>query len=221
MPWRAGFLEGLRNSRKFLAIVSSAGLTAVRNPYVNHTHDNVLLEYQTALQISSHIDDASYVVPVFIGEYTDGMLKKFGDYDSALYPDQLEAMEKPDLSEWFPVDKGGKVCFKVPSDFPIPDAVSWTPREIMTDLFRVQGIALDPRDIDPGLRKIQGAIASNDADRFRSDGVTSYDVFLSYRVAADADLAEKIYLNLKLAGLNPFLDKKVCAWVGGQRMMAC
>ena len=97
MPWRDGFLKGLTNSRKFVAIISSAGLKAVRNPYINHTNDNVLLEYQTALQISSHIEDASYVIPLFIGEYTDGMLKKFGDYNAALYPNDVFCQPNPVL----------------------------------------------------------------------------------------------------------------------------
>jgi hypothetical protein len=89
MPWRDGFLKGLTNSRKFVAIVSSSGLKAVRSSYANHTHDNVLLEYQTAFQISAHIQDASYVIPVFVGEYTDGKLKKFSDHDSAMYPNEV------------------------------------------------------------------------------------------------------------------------------------
>lgn len=98
MPWREGFLKGLVNSRKFVAIVSTEGLTQVRNPYVDHTHDNVLLEYQTALQISKHINDSSYIIPVFIGEYEGGMLKKFGDYNSAMYPGDLKSQPNPKLA---------------------------------------------------------------------------------------------------------------------------
>jgi hypothetical protein len=103
---------------------------------------------------------------------------------------------------------GDKETFRVPSEFKIPDEVEWTPRDIMTNMFQIQGISLDPKDIDPAMRKILAALESN-SESYTSDGVNSYDVFLSYRVAADADLAEKLYLNLKLAGIHPFLDKKV------------
>ena len=106
------------------------------------------------------------------------------------------------------VNKINQISFCVPSEFQIPEEVSWAPREVMTNMFQIQGIALDPKDIDPALQKVQNAIETK-SEGYCSDGVTSYDVFLSYRVATDADLAEKIYLNLKLAGLHPFLDKKV------------
>jgi hypothetical protein len=114
-------------------------------------------------------------------------------------------------NETRPIDfttNGDKETFRVPSEFKIPDEVEWTPRDIMTNMFQIQGISLDPKDIDPAMRKILAALESN-SESYTSDGVNSYDVFLSYRVAADADLAEKLYLNLKLAGIHPFLDKKV------------
>lgn len=51
MKWKDGFLHGLRNSRSFIALISSAALARVRDTSQDHTFDNVLLEYETALKV--------------------------------------------------------------------------------------------------------------------------------------------------------------------------
>ena len=85
----------------------------------------------------------------------------------------------------------------------IPTHVTTTPRKLMGDLFAIQGISLDPSDIEAVVTKITHAIGSGGGD-----GVNSFDVFISYRVATDADLAEKLYIYLKTRGIHAFLDKR-------------
>ena len=87
----------------------------------------------------------------------------------------------------------------------LPKGVSVTPRNLMSDLFQIQGIALDPSDIDVSITKISNAVGSSNGV---CDGLESYDAFINYRVAADADLAEKLYYALKANGINCFLDRK-------------
>ena len=94
---------------------------------------------------------------------------------------------------------------KVVHDLDLPTRVSVTPRKLMTNLFAIQGIALDPSDLDPAIDKIAATVGSSGGV---CDGDKSYDLFINYRVAADADVAEKLYLYLKTKGINAFLDKK-------------
>ena len=43
---------GLKNSRLFIALISSAALTNVRDYSRDHAKDNVLLEYEIALKVA-------------------------------------------------------------------------------------------------------------------------------------------------------------------------
>jgi len=85
--WKVGFLRGLKNSRTFLAVISSQGLERCRDASRDHTNDNVLLEYQMALAINE--SNGKFIIPVHAGEYAiNGDLKKFSNSDSfntALY----------------------------------------------------------------------------------------------------------------------------------------
>jgi hypothetical protein len=83
------------------------------------------------------------------------------------------------------------------------DRVTLTPREIMSQLFQIQGIATDPSDLDTVITKLSKVMTKG-----YGDGENTYDCFINYRVATDADLAEKLFLYLNLAGYHPFLDKK-------------
>ena len=94
---------------------------------------------------------------------------------------------------------------KVVHDLDLPTRVSVTPRKLMTNLLAVQGIALDPSDLDAAIDKIVATVGSSNGV---CDGEHSYDLFINYRVASDADVAEKLYLYLKTKGINAFLDKK-------------
>ena len=87
-----------------------------------------------------------------------------------------------------------------------PTIVTKSPREILKDIFEIQGIDCDPSDVDPAWWNV--------AQRVRSSGGvcdgkdTGFDVFISYRVATEADLAEKLYYYLKSCQINAFLDRK-------------
>ena len=91
-------------------------------------------------------------------------------------------------------------------EFPIediPKTISSTPQKILSDIFKIQGIPLDPNDIDPAMTKIINAIGNMEAD-----GIKTFHVFISYRVSAEKFLANQIFLHLKAEGYKPFLDQK-------------
>ena len=88
-------------------------------------------------------------------------------------------------------------------DVSVGEKVTVNPREIMTKLFEIQGIPLDPADIESTVQKIKSVVGTG-----YGDGITKYDCFINYRVAADADIAEKLFLYLKTANVHAFLDKK-------------
>ena len=46
--WKAVFINDLMNSKFFVRIISAAGLTRVRTPTADNSHENVLKEYQAA-----------------------------------------------------------------------------------------------------------------------------------------------------------------------------
>jgi hypothetical protein len=84
----------------------------------------------------------------------------------------------------------------------ISDCITQTPRVIMSKLFEIQGIKVDPSDLDPAISKIKSVVGQG-----FGDGINRYDCFINYRVASDADLAEKLYLFLKSSGIHAYLDK--------------
>jgi hypothetical protein len=73
----------------------------------------------------------------------------------------------------------------------------------MTQLFEIPGIAVDPLDIDIAIEKLVKTIGTG-----FGDGKTKFDCFINYRISADADLAEKLYLYLLSRGVHAFLDTK-------------
>jgi hypothetical protein len=137
------------------------------------------------------------------------------------------------------------------------EAITKPPSEIMEQMFAIQGVSLDPSDIEvcvskvvKFLKQVEGGLGSLSVPAATTDheeegfsggmkhliesmehevvhlahevGVAQskpsrkaianedeehYDCFINYRVAADKDVAEKVYYQLKLLGLNPFLDK--------------
>jgi hypothetical protein len=68
-PWKDGFLRALQCSRTFVAVMSSAALARPRQRHRDHSNDNVLIEYETALRIVEALPNRkNYVVPMFMGE---------------------------------------------------------------------------------------------------------------------------------------------------------
>ena len=101
--WKMGFLRGLKSSSVFVALVSSDALAPVRDFEKDHTFDNVLLEYQMALEINDARKRAGkpeYIVPVLVAkEESEGRIKKFRDFDPSLYSDSITAQESPEEAE--------------------------------------------------------------------------------------------------------------------------
>ena len=94
-PWKEGFLSGLSRSRVFLCLISSPALANVRDKTKNHEGDNVLLEYETALMIQRQLAEVdvdlarNYIVPVHVGQCSQGVLTKFTDFNPMMYPDSV------------------------------------------------------------------------------------------------------------------------------------
>ena len=91
MDWKQGFLSGLKRSRKFIALVSEAGLKQISDFSADHTYDNVLLEYETALSVMDALQDPAYMLPVLVGELNGNTLTKFSAFGP--YPDSVEPIE--------------------------------------------------------------------------------------------------------------------------------
>ena len=91
--------------------------------------------------------------------------------------------------------------------FDIRDTIQRSPKDILSELFQIQGIPLDPDNVAAAVDKIAAAVRASVGDHTGCDGETSFDCFISYRVAADKDIAEKIYYQLLVKGIYPFLDK--------------
>ena len=89
-------------------------------------------------------------------------------------------------------------------DIKLEEKLPVSPRALMSKMFLIQGIKLDPSDIKPSVMKIVTRLDRQSA----CDGVNSFHCFLSYRCAADTHVAEKLYLALRAEGFFPFLDKE-------------
>jgi hypothetical protein len=67
----------------------------------------------------------------------------------------------------------------------------------MTNIFKIQGIPLDPTTIDPAVARISKVIGHCET----CDGEEKYDCFINYRVASEANTALTLYLELKTKGI--------------------
>jgi hypothetical protein len=78
--WKDNFMLGLCSSKVFIAVMSTAGLGRARNFSVDHSTDNVLLEYQTALLINSKRiteKQPQFILPIHVGSLEGKKLTKF------------------------------------------------------------------------------------------------------------------------------------------------
>ena len=81
------------------------------------------------------------------------------------------------------------------------------PRNLLSRLFQIQGIPLDPRaNISHTIEDIFNAVIAYTGG-LELDGDFKFHVFISYRVATNALDAERIRDKLMLKGLKVFLDK--------------
>lgn len=81
------------------------------------------------------------------------------------------------------------------------------PRVILGELFQIQGIDLDPNDIDVAVNKLVLAIQTRRVSNTQCNGINTFNCFISYRVRDDQVIAERIYDKLVSKGIFPFLDK--------------
>ena len=91
--------------------------------------------------------------------------------------------------------------------FDVRDVVERSPKDILNELFQIQGIPLDPDNVAAAVDKIAAALIASVDEDTGCDGKSLFHGFISYRVAADKDIAEKVYDKLLNKGLFPFLDK--------------
>ena len=84
-----------------------------------------------------------------------------------------------------------------------------TSSQIFQKIFKLQGIALDPDEIESALRKVIEKLSHYSS----ADGINTFHGFISYRVKTDREFAEKFYYALKAAGFNLFLDCKCLTMV--------
>ena len=85
----------------------------------------------------------------------------------------------------------------------VNDRVTVSPRTIMKRLFDIQGIALDPDNIEATVVKIKKVVGKG-----FGVGNTKYDCFINYRVDSEHETAEKLWLYLKTEGIHAYLDKR-------------
>jgi len=83
------------------------------------------------------------------------------------------------------------------------DTLQRPPKHILGDLFKLQVIQLDPSNVAAAVDEIVTAVRASVGENTGADGVTKFDVFLSYRVATEQDVAEKLYDKLTVKGLFP------------------
>ncbi|OQR99285.1 hypothetical protein ACHHYP_07131 [Achlya hypogyna] len=86
-PWKDGFLRGLAHSRVFLALISEAGLEKARDRTFNHREDNLLLEYEVALDIA--YAGRLVIFPIYVASSNNGIFTKFQGFSTELYASSL------------------------------------------------------------------------------------------------------------------------------------
>ena len=69
------------------------------------------------------------------------------------------------------------------------DTLQRPPKQILSDLFKLQVIQLDPSNVAAAVDLIAAAIRASVGENTGADGITKFDVFLSYRVATEHNVA--------------------------------
>jgi len=127
--WELGFLYGLQGAAVCLLVISDDGLKRIEG--ADGYQDNVLLEYEKALEKMEH--DEVIVLPLLIGKTVDGGLyKKFSNFPGTQYPEKKHASAKSTTDS--------------------------TIRETMQKLFKLQGIAVNPDSYQDKIKDILSKI---------------------------------------------------------------
>ena len=133
--WKVGFLNGLRSSRTFIAVISRKALERPRMLEVDHSTDNVLLEYEMALKLAEELEKVGrtqFIIPLLVGEYETTIsgrqaLCKFSDHNEKLYSPSVGPIDAP-TGPASPVPAPSHVPALSPA--PAPAAASGDPIEV-------------------------------------------------------------------------------------------
>lgn len=127
--WEVGFLNGLRSARLVVLVISEATLEGIRRAH--ERPDNVLLEYEVALELASI--GRAVVLPVIVGRYADSEVD--GRMQSVYVP--FSAFNVSVFSDSKPAH---------------PSSRASSVRAIMAAVFKLQCEPCDPRRVrDAGL----------------------------------------------------------------------
>ena len=96
---------------------------------------------------------------------------------------------------------------KVVHHLDLPTRVSVTPQKLIQGMCAIQGIHLDPSDMDHAVDQIVKAVGNSGGV---CDGEESYDLFINYRVSTEKEVAMKLYLELKLKGNHRIRSHTIC-----------
>ena len=120
--WKEGFINGIKKSKYFIPFISEAGVATkpynCKDSLRDHSRDNVLIEYETAIHISKNTQNASFICPVVVGAYRkfsvkreedDGVVEeegliKYRDFDASQFSASIKFdlnSHKNEMMEWF------------------------------------------------------------------------------------------------------------------------
>ncbi len=80
--WQQAFLEGLQTAMLYVPLISEAALARMRKPDADswdHSSDNLLLEFETALEIMSTTANARFICPIFVEDVSRFNLDLYND----------------------------------------------------------------------------------------------------------------------------------------------
>ncbi|ORY23910.1 TPR-like protein [Rhizoclosmatium globosum] len=98
--WEQGFLNGLRNSKLIIYLISAASLETLIEKTNANKVDNVLLEIETGLKMKAA--DQARLLPIFVGSImADGSYSPFDTsyFSGSKYPDTIHAGSKNNVRD--------------------------------------------------------------------------------------------------------------------------
>ncbi|ORY22403.1 hypothetical protein BCR33DRAFT_162027 [Rhizoclosmatium globosum] len=110
--WEQGFLNGLRNSKLIVYLISAASLETLIEKTNANKVDNVLLEIETGLKMKAA--DQARLLPIFVGSINaDGSYSPFDTsyFSGSKYPDTIHAGSKDNVRDSM------ALLFKIQGDF--------------------------------------------------------------------------------------------------------
>ncbi|KAJ3109123.1 hypothetical protein HDU96_007305 [Phlyctochytrium bullatum] len=198
--WEQGFLNGLERSRYIILFCSEAALEKVKIAHI--VEDNMLLEWERALTLRDR--NQAFVQPLLVAAYQD--IQVGGKVSKALLP-----FKAFDLSE-FP----DEIVFHHLS------TKTRTVRDIVAEIFKIQGIRLLPDEIEGTIPKLLDGLSRLEAQaKNREIKMEVVEIALSAREAKllrewlrplDMDDERSRQRRLHVQGTRQWLLKQVFDW---------